>query len=210
MTLTAFLAGLGLGASLIIAIGAQNAFVLRQGLLRTHAVAVAALCVAIDWLLIIVGALGFGVLVSRFPAVTRIAAWGGAAFLLAYGALAFRSAAKPGALRAEPLDARRQGGSLSSVLATALAVSLLNPHVYLDTVVLLGGVAAQYALPLRTAFVLGACTASSMWFFGLALGARMLTPVFEREVAWRVLDVAIGCVMWWIAVGLILGQVGLR
>ncbi len=106
MTYSAFIAGLGLGASLIIAIGAQNAFVLRQGLLRSHALAVAALCVAIDWSLIIVGALGFGALVGRFPALTDIAAWGGAAFLLAYGALAFRSAYRPDVLHVETSRAR--------------------------------------------------------------------------------------------------------
>jgi L-lysine exporter family protein LysE/ArgO len=206
MTISAFLAGLGLGASLIIAIGAQNAFVLRQGLLRSHALAVAALCVAVDWSLIIVGALGFGALVVRFPALTAIAAWGGAAFLILYGALAFRSALKPSVLHAEAPSGSRDPGTLSAALAAALAVSLLNPHVYLDTVVLLGGVAAQYPLDERAAFVLGAGVASSVWFFGLALGARMLTPVFERKVAWRVLDVVIGCIMWWIAAGLVWGQ----
>ena len=206
MTLNAFLAGLGLGASLIIAIGAQNAFVLRQGLLRSHALAVAALCVVIDWSLIVVGAVGFGVLVGRFPAVTSVAAWGGAAFLLVYGALAFRSAARPGSLHAETPAGSRDPGTLSGALVTTLAVSLLNPHVYLDTVVLLGGVAAQYPLEKRAVFVLGAGTASAVWFFGLAMGARLLAPVFERKVAWRVLDVVIGCIMWWIAVGLVLGQ----
>jgi L-lysine exporter family protein LysE/ArgO len=207
MTASAFIAGLGLGASLIIAIGAQNAFVLRQGLLRSHALAVAALCVAIDWSLIVVGALGFGALVGRFPALTSIAAWGGAAFLLVYGALAFRSAIRPGSLHAENAVGARDPKTLSAALATTLAVSLLNPHVYLDTVVLLGGVAAHYPPDERVAFVLGAGVASAVWFFGLALGARMLTPIFEREVAWRVLDVIIGCVMWWIAAGLVLGQV---
>ena len=206
MNTSAFLAGLGLGASLIIAIGAQNAFVLRQGLLRSHALAVAALCVAIDWSLIIVGALGFGALVGRFPALTAVAAWGGAAFLLVYGALSFRSALKPGVLHAEGPAGERDPGTLSAALATTLAVSLLNPHVYLDTVVLLGSVAAQYEPIERAAFVLGAGVASSVWFFGLALGARMLTPVFERRVAWRVLDIVIGCIMWWIAAGLVLGQ----
>lgn len=206
MTPAAFFAGLGLGASLIIAIGAQNAFVLRQGLLRSHALAVAALCVAIDWSLIVLGAVGFGAIVARFPAFTNVAAWGGAAFLLLYGALTFRSAAKPGSLHAESPAGERDPGTLATALATTLAVSLLNPHVYLDTVVLLGGVAAQYASAERIAFVVGACTASAVWFFGLALGARVLTPVFEREIAWRVLDVAIGCVMWFIAAGLVWGQ----
>ena len=206
MTFAAFAAGLGLGGSLIIAIGAQNAFVLRQGLLRSHAAAVAALCVAIDWALIVLGALGFGTLVRAAPSFTQIAAWGGALFLLVYGTLAFRSAWHPGSLRTDVATKARASGTLGSVLLTTLAVSLLNPHVYLDTVVLLGSVAAQYALSARISFVLGAGTASTLWFFGLAFGARLLAPVFEREEAWRVLDVVIGAVMWWIAAGLIWGQ----
>ncbi len=114
---------------------------------------------------------------------------------------------KPGALHPEAPSGSRDPGTLSVALGTALAVSLLNPHVYLDTVVLLGSVAAQYGPAERATFVLGAGTASSVWFFGLALGARLLTPVFEREVAWRVLDIVIGCIMWWIAVALVLGEV---
>lgn len=208
MTLAAFLAGAGLGASLIIAIGAQNAFVLRQGLLRRFALPVAAVCVAVDWTLIAAGAVGFGALVERVPAVTSIAAWGGAAFLAIYGALAFRSALRPGSLHAEEPAAGRGAATLRAALLTTLAVSLLNPHVYLDTVVLLGSVASQYPAPERLAFVLGAGAASTVWFVGLAMGARLLAPVFEREAAWRVLDVVIGCIMWWIAAGLALGQIG--
>jgi L-lysine exporter family protein LysE/ArgO len=124
-----------------------------------------------------------------------------------YGALAFRAALRPGSLHAEQPAGTSGAGTLSAALATTLAVSLLNPHVYLDTVVLLGGVAAQYPPDERVAFVLGAGIASAVWFFGLALGARLLTPVFERPVAWRVLDVVIGCIMWWIAAGLIFGQI---
>ena len=206
MTFSAFAAGLGLGASLIIAIGAQNAFVLRQGLARSHATAVAAVCVIIDWALIALGALGFGTLVRAFPSLTAVAAWGGAGFLLVYGALAFRSALHPGSLHAEEPARGRGATTLGAALLTTLAVSLLNPHVYLDTVVLLGSVAAQYAVPARVSFVLGAGVASTVWFFGLALGARLLAPVFEREAAWRVLDVVIGVVMWWIAAGLVWGQ----
>lgn len=206
VTLTAYIAGAGLGASLIIAIGAQNAFVLRQGLLRRYELVVAGICVAIDWTLIALGALGFGALVEHFPQLMAVAAWGGAAFLAVHGALAFRSAARPGALHAEK-PSRGGAETLAAAVATTLAVSLLNPHVYLDTVVLLGSVAAQYpASGDRLAFVLGAGTASCVWFFGLALGARLLAPLFEREVAWRVLDIVIGCVMFWIASGLVWGQ----
>ena len=201
----ALLAGLGLGASLIIAIGAQNAFVLRHGLLRTYAVPVAALCVLIDWTLIALGALGFGALVERFPPLMAVAAWGGAAFLLVHGSLAFRSAAHPGALRAA--SGAPAAGGLAAALGATLAVSLLNPHVYLDTVVLLGSVASQYPGAERAAFVAGAWIASATWFFGLALGARLAAPLFERESAWRVLDLVIGCIMFWIAATLVWGQV---
>ena len=206
MMLAAYLTGVGLGASLIIAIGAQNAFVLRQGLLRRFAIPVAAICVAIDWTLIAAGALGFGALVRRFPELTSVAAWTGVAFLVVYGALALRSAAHPGSLHPDEPTRGRGATTLSAAVATALAVSLLNPHVYLDTVVLLGSVASQYPGAERAAFVLGAGTASSAWFFGLALAAGKLGPLFEREVAWRVLDVAIACVMWWIAFGLAWGE----
>lgn len=206
MTLSAYLAGMGLGASLIIAIGAQNAFVLRQGLVRRFAVPVAAVCVIVDWTLIAAGAMGFGALVERFPPLMAVAAWGGAAFLGIYGTLAFRSAAHPGSLHADEPGRGRGAATLGAALTTVLAVSLLNPHVYLDTVVLLGSVASQYPGAERVAFVLGAGTASSVWFFGLALGAALVAPWFERESAWRILDVVIGCVMWWIAAGLVWGQ----
>ncbi len=206
MNPVAYAAGFGLGASLIVAIGAQNAHVLRQGILRQHVFVVCAICATIDWVLIAVGAGGFGTLVARFPTLTSIAAWGGAGFLLVYGALAFRSAAHPGAL--DSANDASTGRSRAGIVATTLAVSLLNPHVYLDTIVLLGGIAAQYPADERTLFALGAGTASFVWFFGLGYGARLLAPVFEHPAAWRALDVFVGVVMWWIAAGLVWGQLG--
>lgn len=222
--LSAVLAGIGLGASLIIAIGAQNAFVLRRGIRRDHVLAVVVVCVLCDWVLIALGAAGFGALVSAFPLITSIAAWGGAIFLVAYGALAFRSALHPGSLvarepEAEDTSADGSGlapartttartGATRAAVAAALAVSLLNPHVYLDTVVLLGSLAAQYEPALRVWFTAGAMLASLVWFAALGFGARLLAPVFERPVAWRVLDIVVGCIMWWIALGLVLGQIG--
>jgi len=213
---SAALAGIGLGASLIIAIGAQNAFVLRRGIRRDHVLAVVVVCVLCDWVLITLGAVGFGALVSAFPLLTAIAAWGGAAFLFGYGALAFRSALHPGSLTAKeptngdaddaaPVSARHT--TTRTAVAAALAVSLLNPHVYLDTVVLLGSLAAQYEPALRVWFTAGAMFASLVWFTTLGFGARLLAPVFERPVAWRVLDIVVGGIMWWIALGLVLGQV---
>jgi len=208
VSLAALAAGLGIGASLIIAIGAQNAFVLRHGLKRSHVGVVVAVCIACDWALISLGALGFGSLVRAFPLLTSIAAWGGALFLLGYGAVSFRSALHPEVLHASETPDTLESPQLTAgaALVATLAVSLLNPHVYLDTVVLLGSVAAQYPGATRMWFALGACTASALWFSGLGFGARLLAPVFERPLAWRVLDGLIGVVMWWIAAGLVLGQ----
>lgn len=206
--LPAFAAGLGLGGSLIIAIGAQNAFVLRQGLSRNHVFAVALTCVLCDVTLIAAGAVGFGSLVARFPALTSVAAWGGVIFLALYGAASLRSAAHPGVLRAEKAGAHGMLTTTSSAVAAALAISLLNPHVYLDTVVLIGSIAAQYGWSTRVWFTAGAMTASTLWFFGLAYGARLLAPLFERESAWRVLDAVIAVIMWWIAATLVMGQIG--
>lgn len=204
MDSSAYTAGVAIGASLIIAIGAQNALVLKQGLKREHVLAVCTVCVAVDWTLITMGAGGFGTLIAMFPSVTAIAAWAGAAFLGVYGALSFRSALRPRALSAEESSAA-PGATLRGALLTTLAVSLLNPHVYLDTVVLLGSIAAQYGPGARVWFVLGACTASAVWFYGLGYGARLLAPLFARKTAWRVLDAAIGIVMWSIAYSLLRG-----
>jgi L-lysine exporter family protein LysE/ArgO len=206
--LAAFAAGVGLGGSLIIAIGAQNAFVLRQGLARNHVFAVALTCVLCDVTLIAAGAVGFGSLVARFPLITRVAAWGGAALLLVYGALSFRSALHPAVLHAEKPEAHGTLRTTGAAVAATLAISLLNPHVYLDTVVLIGSIAAQYEWALRVWFAAGAMTASTVWFFGLAYGARLIAPLFERENAWRILDGLIAGIMWWIAATLILGQIG--
>jgi L-lysine exporter family protein LysE/ArgO len=194
-----------MGASLIVAIGAQNAFVLRQGLRREHVAAVVLTCIACDATLIGLGAAGFGALVARYPVVTAIAAWGGAAFLAVYGARSLLAAIHPGALVDSAQGARM--ATATAAISATLAVSLLNPHVYLDTIVLLGGVAAQYPAGVRAWFVVGAMSASVVWFSALGFGARLLAPVFRRPIAWRVLDLAIACVMWWIAASLVLGQV---
>ena len=191
--------GFGLSAGLIVAIGAQNAHVLRCGIRRHHVPAVTSICFLIDVALITVGVAGFGTLVAAFPLLTRVAAWGGAAFLTAYGMLALGSAIHPGALI--PADA--DGPGLGGTVAATLAVSLLNPHVYLDTVVLIGGVAGQHPPGARLAFGIGAGTASLIWFYGLGFGAGRLAPVFARPAAWRVLDSAIALIMFSIAAGLI-------
>lgn len=196
----AFGQGLGLGAALIIAIGAQNAFVLRQGLKRQGVFLAALVCTLCDVLLIALGVAGLSSLISSRPLLTAIAAWGGALFLFVYGLRALVSALKPGQLEAETAPSPT---SRRDVVLTTLAVSLLNPHVYLDTVVLLGSVGGQFAGVSRLSFGLGAATASSLWFFGLAYGAQRLGPLFRRPLAWRVLDVLIALVMWSIALSLV-------
>ncbi|MEI3651296.1 MAG: LysE/ArgO family amino acid transporter [Dolichospermum lemmermannii FEM_B0920] len=195
-----FLNGFTLFAGLIIAIGAQNAYVLRQGLKREHVFATASICFLCDTTLIIIGTIGFGTLSSKIPEITKISLWAGVVFLLFYGLYSFKSAFAPAGI---DINIDIQPTSLWSNVLTTLALSLLNPHVYLDTVVLVGGLAAQYTVNERIFFALGASLASFIWFFALAYGAVWLTPFFQRPSAWRILDVIIGCIMWFIAVLLI-------
>jgi L-lysine exporter family protein LysE/ArgO len=196
--IVAALGGLGLALSLIVAIGAQNAFVLRQGLRLEHVGPVVAVCAASDAVLIGAGVAGAGALVTRAPGVLRVVSLAGAAFLLAYGLLAARRALRPGALEAGG-DGPRVG--LAATLATCLALTWLYPHVYLDTVVLLGSLSGTYGRD-RWAFGAGAVIASLIWFAGLGYGARLLRPVFARPTSWRVLDSLIAVVMVLLAVSL--------
>ncbi|WP_300548104.1 LysE/ArgO family amino acid transporter [Roseovarius sp.] len=193
------IAGFALGLSLILAIGAQNAFVLRQGLRREHVLAVVMVCALSDAVLIAFGVTGFGALAERVPGLERVMRYGGSVFLIWYGARNFLAAWRGG----EVLEAGTGTGSLRRAMLTCLALTWLNPHVYLDTVVLVGSVSAQYDD--RPGFGIGAVTASFAFFFCLGYGARLLAPLFRREVSWRVLDALIGVVMWAIAARLILG-----
>jgi L-lysine exporter family protein LysE/ArgO len=199
--LEAAFAGFALGFSLILAIGSQNAFVLRQGLRREHVVAVVAVCAISDALLIAAGVAGFGTLAQAVPWFADAMRWLGVAFLLAYGALRFRAALQGG----EALQPAAGGNvPLGRVVATALLLTWANPHVYLDTVVLLGSVSAQYA-PHGVSFAVGAMCASGVFFATLGFGARLLAPLFARPQAWVVLEVVVGCTMWLIAFGLAFG-----
>jgi L-lysine exporter family protein LysE/ArgO len=191
------LAGFFLGFSLILAIGAQNAFVLRQGLRRAHVFAVCLTCAVSDAILIVAGVAGFGALAEAVPWLEPVMRWGGAAFLTVYGLRSLIAAWRGGAA----LEAGAGAGSLRAALLTCLALTWLNPHVYLDTVVLLGSVSAQYEDKL--AFGVGAVLASFTFFFSLGYGARGLAPLFARPGAWRVLDAGVGLVMLAIAVKLI-------
>jgi len=182
-------AGFGFSFALIVAIGAQNAFVLRQGLRREHVVPVVVTCVAADAVLMTVGIAGLGVVLADTPAVLTAVRWGGAAFLFGYATLAARRALRPGTLT--PLD--HPPATLRATLLACLAFTFLNPHVYLDTVVLLGAVAHQD--PNQWMFGAGAATASLVWFAGLGLGARRMAPLLARPTAWRVVDGTIAAVM---------------
>lgn len=192
------LAGFGLGLSLIVAIGAQNVFVLRQGLRREHVWLVVALCAAADALLIALGVSGIGLAAAQAPWLLATVTWAGVAFLAVYGLLAARRAVWPAdeALRPEAVQAPRRA---AAVAATCLAITFLNPHVYLDTVFLLGSVSASYE-DARWLFGLGAMAGSVVWFVALGFGARLLAPVLARPGAWRVLDGLIAVVMWALAV----------
>jgi L-lysine exporter family protein LysE/ArgO len=202
--LLALLAGFGSGMSLIVAIGAQNAFVLRQGIRREHVFPICALCATADALLITVGVLGLGVVADSGAAIAlQIMRWAGVAFLVAYAMLAIRRALRPETLEAG--DTRR-ATTLGVAMTQAVAFTFLNPHVYLDTVVLLGSLANTYGTTMRWAFVMGAVGASVSWFFGLGYGARLLAPVFTKPLAWRILDSLIAVVMLGIAVSLGLGS----
>ncbi|MDD7929045.1 LysE/ArgO family amino acid transporter [Microbacterium thalli] len=202
--LTASLAGFGLGLSLIVAIGAQNLFVLRQGIRREHVLLVAVICAVSDAVLIVAGVAGLGLVLQSVPWLVPVVRWAGAAFLLGYGLLAARRAWRPSG---EVLDARAPaaGGRSArrvSVALTCLALTWLNPHVYLDTVFLLGSIAATHGAD-RGWFAVGAVTASVVWFFSLAFGARLLSRVLATPRAWRVLDAIVAVVMIAIAVSLV-------
>lgn len=196
-----FMSGFVLGLSLIVAIGAQNAFILRQGLLRRHVFILCLICAVSDALLIAAGVAGLGTIVASSPALTRVVAIGGAAFLFAYAGLALRRAWRPQAMQASEDAPQRLGPAV----AACLAFTFLNPHVYLDTVVLLGSLSARYDGSARIAYGAGAMIASFVWFFSLGYGARLLQPLFARPSAWRVLDVLIGLVMAVIGLSLLRG-----
>ena len=198
--LASAIAGFLLGFSLIMAIGAQNAFVLRQGLRAEHVLALVLTCAISDAILIAAGVAGFGALVDAYPQAVDLARWGGAAFLICYGGLSFRAALRGG----EALEDKGRGASSrAAAVATCLMLTWANPHVYLDTVVLLGGLSSQYPFP--WVFGLGAMLASFVFFFSLGFGARLLRPLFTSPRAWQVLDVIVGLTMWLIALKLLLG-----
>jgi L-lysine exporter family protein LysE/ArgO len=198
--LLALITGFFTGAGLIIAIGAQNAFVLRIGLTRRHVFLVCLFCAISDALLIAAGVGGFGQFVQTSPLLLRIVTIGGIAFLLWYGWSAARRAMKPQAMQA----AAETVEGLGPTLAKCAAFTFLNPHVYLDTVMLVGSLSAAYD-PHEASYGLGAMAASFVWFFSLGYGARLLAPLFQQPSAWRVLDALIALVMILLATKLAFG-----
>ena len=222
VVLPSLFAGLGLGLSLIVAIGAQNLFVLRQGIRREHLLAVVAVCALSDAILIVLGVSGVGLVLQALPWLLTVVRWAGAVFLVGYGVLAARRALRPsgetlradgGAASAPSPRAGDAGGTavrtrparttLAAALATCLALTWLNPHVYLDTVFLLGSVASTHGDD-RWAFALGACVASVLWFTSLGFGARWLGRWLDTPRAWRILDAVIAVVIFAIAISLVL------
>lgn len=198
---TAAVSGFALGLQLIVAIGAQNAFLLRQGLRRSYVGPVVLVCAASDAVLIAVGVLAFAAVEARLPVLAPAMLWAGVAFLIWYGWGHARNALRGGATLSP--DGAVRAESLRSIVLTCLALTWLNPHVYLDTVVLIGTVSAQFGTA-RMAFGGGAILASFCFFTALGYGARILSPIFGRAGAWRVLDAVIALTMWALALKLVL------
>ncbi len=202
MIFTPLVKGFGMGASLIMAIGAQNAFVLKQGLKRHHLFLTAITCFICDSILIVLGVSGLGMVINNSPTLVNALRWGGAVFLVAYAIRSFMSVFKPHALIAE-LESNVKKNRLATLLAL-LAFTLLNPHTYVDTFLILGSIGAQHPVDEHMPFVVGALIASFIWFFGLTYGASTLSHVFRNPRAWQILDSVMGVVMLSIAYSLVM------
>lgn len=195
-----FLSGFALSAALIMAIGAQNLFVLRQGLRREHVGPIVLFCASADAVLIAAGVGGIGALLAALPQLTRLLAAGGALFLIWHGVKALQRVASSEAMTV----AAGHGVTLGRAIAATAGFTFLNPHVYLDTVLLMGAAGSAQPVALRPVFVAGAASASFVWFAALGYGARFLTPLFARPLAWRILDAIVGATMLSIAASLLL------
>jgi len=185
------------GLSLIVAIGAQNAFVLRQGLLRKHVLVIVLICAISDATLIALGVLGLGALISALPWLLEVIRWVGVAFLVWYGSTSLRRFMKNESLKA----AESGSGNLKQTVLTTLALTFLNPHVYLDTVIFIGGIANQFG-DQKWYFAIGAVTASFIWFFSLGFGASKASELVSKPTFWKILDVFIAAVMYSLAITL--------
>lgn len=195
-----FSEGFFLGLSLIVAIGAQNAFVLRQGIRKEHQFVTALLCALIDCALITAGSLGLGTLIASMPILLKTVTFFGAAFVAWYGAQAFIRVFRSNAVMTDGND---EAHTVKQTVTTLLMLSLLNPHVYLDTVLLVGGISSRHPLPSRYFFIAGASSASLVWFFAISYGAGFLAPLFAKKTTWKIFDCAIGVIMCVICVQLV-------
>jgi L-lysine exporter family protein LysE/ArgO len=199
MMLSPFIQGFGTGGGLIVAIGAQNAFVLSQGVRGNHHLIIALICIFCDAVFITAGVAGLGAAVATSPSLSLWVTWGGAGFLLFYGWRSLRSAIRGGSLdTSDPAVL-----SLKAAIVATLAVTLLNPHFYLDTVILLGSLSSQFHGEKRLLFLAGALSASTLWFISLSLGGRLLAPLFTKQISWRILDSLVWLTMWGIAASLL-------
>lgn len=196
--MSSLFAGFTIGLSLIVAIGAQNAFILKQGLLRQHVFWVCTVCFISDSIALSAGIAGFGLVVAKLPEIEWVARWAGAAFLFWYGAINFWSAWTNTAGLVATGDSPK---SLYKTILLCLAFTWLNPHFYLDTLVMIGSISTQYPDPLM--FGVGTISASCVFFYSLGYGARLLEPVFAKPHSWRILDTLIGIIMWFIALSLV-------
>ncbi|MHA3105103.1 LysE/ArgO family amino acid transporter [Acinetobacter sp. ANC 3791] len=196
--MSAFFYGLGTGFSLLLAIGAQNAFVLKQGLKQQYLFWVALICALSDSLFIFLGVKGFSHVVVQFPHIPMIAQYVGAVFLFGYGLRSFYQALYSNVALA---PSQHEPESRLKIIGICLALTWLNPHVYLDTMLLVGSVSTQFT-PETHLFACGAILASWLFFFSLAYGAKILLPIFQRPQSWKILDTVIGCIMWGIALHL--------
>nr|WP_162059673.1 LysE/ArgO family amino acid transporter [Undibacterium sp. KW1] len=202
MMLAFILKGMGMSAGLIMAIGSQNAHVLRMGLRKQHVALTVMICIACEMLLILAGVAGIGGMISSQPVLLTIARWGGAAFLVWYGVRSLRAAASQQSLVAEAGELSLTAGKAALAV---LGATLLNPHTYLDTVVLLGAIGGQQPGDGKYWFAVGAVLNATIWFAALGFGARLLAPWFAKPMAWRVLDSLVGIVMLMLALNLMLG-----
>ncbi len=197
---TSIFSGFGLSLGLIAAIGVQSAYVLRQALQRSYVPLIVTLCILIDSVLIVLGVAGMGTLMEHQPQFVQWIKWAGAIFLFCYGLRAFYAAWKGIGISNTNEPPKQSAGA---VIMTVLAISLLNPHAYLDTMVVIGVVGGRYPWPENIGFTVGAILASITWFSAIGFGAKYLNPLFKKPITWRVLDISIGCIMWTIAVSLI-------
>lgn len=199
--LESYLQGLSVGLSLIIAIGAQNAFILKQGLLKQHIFWLCLICAGSDSLLLVAGVYGFSIVVLHHPEWVSIARYLGALFLMVYGAQhIYQALYKPQSMSIDPTQNKFM--RLDKAILICLALTWLNPHVYLDTVVLVGSISTQY-IATKELFLFGAISASWLFFFSLGYAARFLLPIFQSSRSWKILDFSIALIMWWIAYTLI-------